>query len=186
MTNQVLTGATLADIAGAKRLLFESQTMVLASLQEKVNVNEQTVVKKVPVAERETKMKLIKQKLCGLLIEGPLEPGHSLLDLTAHMMNLNEIRYVAPEKCVSRTHEILNQKTPSKQIDVSAESLVVREKTDIPEMTVTSALQVQEAFQSRGISLVFADLVRCHDSYSRYITTLFSESSSPKPSTRIC
>ena len=70
MTTQVLTGATLADIAGPKRLLFESQTMVLASLQEKVSVNEQSTVKKVPIAEKETKMKAIKKRLCGLLIEG--------------------------------------------------------------------------------------------------------------------
>ena len=39
-------------------------------------------------------------------------------------------------------------------------------------MTVTSALQVQEAFQRRGIALVFADLVT-HESYTRYLTTLF-------------
>ena len=89
-----------------------------------------------------------------------------MLDLTAHMLNLNEIRYVPPEKCVSRTHEVLNQKTPSKQIDVSAESVIVREKTEVPEMAVTSALQVQEAFQRKGIALVFADLIE-HDCYSR-------------------
>ena len=34
VTGQLLTGATIADIAGAKRLLFESQAIVLASLQE--------------------------------------------------------------------------------------------------------------------------------------------------------
>jgi hypothetical protein len=32
VTGQLLTGATLADVAGAKRLLFESQTMVLVSV----------------------------------------------------------------------------------------------------------------------------------------------------------
>ena len=79
-TTNVLTGASLADIAGAKRLLFESQTMVLAALQEQVSISDHTAVKKIPVAERETKMKALKAQLCGLLIEGPLEPGHCLLD----------------------------------------------------------------------------------------------------------
>ena len=60
VTNQLLTGATIADIAGAKRLLFESQTMVLASLQEQVNATDASSIKKVPIAERETKMRAIK------------------------------------------------------------------------------------------------------------------------------
>jgi hypothetical protein len=172
VTNQLLTGATIADIAGAKRLLFESQTMVLASLQEQVNATDASSIKKVPIAERETKMKAIKKRLTGLLIEGPLEPGHSLLDTTASMMQLNEVKYIPPERCISRTHEVLNQKSPTKQLDISAEHLVVKEKQDTPDMTVTSALQVQEAFQRRGIALVFADLVT-HESYTRYLTTLF-------------
>jgi hypothetical protein len=68
------------------------------------------------------------------------------------MMQLNEIKYIPPEKCISRTHEVLNQKSPTKQLDISAENLVVKEKQDTPDMTVTSALQVQEAFQRRGIA----------------------------------
>ena len=172
VTNQLLTGATIADIAGAKRLLFESQTIVLASLQDQVNTTDSSAIKKVPIAERETKMRAIKKRLTGLLIEGPLEPGHGLLDTTASMMQLNEIKYIPPEKCISRTHEVMNQKSPTKQLDISAENLVVKEKQDTPDMTVTSALQVQEAFQRRGIALVFADLVT-HENYTRYLTTLF-------------
>ena len=172
VTNQLMTGATIADIAGAKRLLFESQTMVLASLQDQVNAADPSTIKKVPVAERETKMRAIKNRLTGLLIEGPLGPGHALLDTTASMMQLNEIKYIPPEKCISRTHEVLNQKSATKQLDISAESLIVKEKHDTPDMTVTSALQVQEAFQRRGIALVFADLIT-HESYTRYLTTLF-------------
>ena len=170
VTGQLLKGATIADIVGAKRLLFESQTIVLASLQDQVNAADASSIKKVPVAERETKMWAIKKRLTGLLIEGPLEPGHALLDTTASMMQLNEIKYIPPEKCISRTHEVLNQKPPTKQLDISAENL--HGKQDTPDMTVTSALQVKEAFQRRGIALVFADLVT-HESYTRYLTTLF-------------
>ena len=118
-------------------------------------------------------MTVIRKKLTGLLIEGPMEPGHHLLDLAAHMFQNSEIRYIAPEKCVSRTHEIMTQKVPTKQVDVSADSLVVKEKSEVPDMVATSALQVQESFQRRGIALVFADLIM-HDAYTRYLSTLFS------------
>jgi hypothetical protein len=173
LTSNILTGASVADIAGAKRLLFESQTMVLAALQDSVNTPDSTSIKKVPNAERETKMRLLKNKLNGLLIEGPLEPGHSLLDLAASMYQQNEVRYIPPEKSVSRTHEVLTQKSPSKMLDVSSESLIIKERAEVQDMVVSSALQVQESLQRRGLALVFADLVQ-HANYTRYLTTLFS------------
>ena len=173
LTTNILTGASVADLAGAKRLLFESQTMVLAALQDSVNAPDSTTVKKVPHAERETKMRALKNKLSGLLIEGPLEPGHSLLDLAASMYQRNEILYIPPEKSVSRTHEVLTQKSPTKMLDISSESLIVKEKTDVQDMVVSSALQVQESLQRRGLALVFADLIQ-HSNYTRYLTTLFS------------
>ena len=74
---------------------------------------------------------------------------------------------------MSRTHEVLHQKTPLKQIEVSAEALIVKENSSVPDGPVQSALQVQEALQRRGIGLVFADLIE-HERYSRYLTTLFS------------
>ena len=173
LTSNILTGASVADIAGAKRLLFESQTMVLAALQDSVNAPDSSSIKKVPNAERETKMRSLKNRLNGLLIEGPLEPGHSLLDLAASMYQQNEIRYIPPEKSVSRTHEVLTQKSPSKMLDISSESLIIKEKTEVQDMVVSSALQVQESLQRRGLALVFADLVQ-HANYTRYLTTLFS------------
>ena len=66
-TTNVLQGASLADIASAKRLLFESQTMVLASLQDQVHLDDSSSIKKVPSAERDAKMAVIRKKLSGLL-----------------------------------------------------------------------------------------------------------------------
>ncbi|CAL1145278.1 unnamed protein product [Cladocopium goreaui] len=167
-----LTACNSGRCCGGQKAAFRESDYVLASLQEQVSATDASTIKKVPVVERETKMKAIKKRLTGLLIEGPLEPRHALLDTAASMMQLNEIKYIPPEKCISRTHEVLNQKTPTKQLDILAENLIVKEKQDTPDMTVTSALQVQEAFQRRGIALVFADLIT-HENYTRYITTLF-------------
>ena len=165
--------ASLADVSSLKRLLFESQTLTLASLKDQVSSQDSLAVKRVPNIERESRMAHIKERLVGLLIEGPLEPSHSLLDLCANMATENEIAYIAPEKSVSRTHEVLHQKAPLKQVEVSAEALIVKENSSVPDGSVQSALQVQEATQRRGIGLVFADLIE-HDKYSRYLTTLFS------------
>ena len=54
--------------------------MVLASLQEQVNVNDANLVNKVPVAERESEMKALRRRLTGL---------------AAGMLQLNEVRYIS-------------------------------------------------------------------------------------------
>ena len=164
---------SLADSAALKRLLFESHTLVMASLKEQVVAPDSASTRKVPATERDSKMQNVKATLTGLLIEGPLDPGHSLLDACAQMQYTNEIKYLAPERCVSRMHEVTHQKSPAKQVEIDSDKLIVREKNEVPDETAQSALQVKEALERRGIGLVFADLVT-YTAYSKYLTSLFA------------
>ena len=171
--NNVLGAApSLGESASMKRLLFESQTLVLASLREQVTGVDQPHGKKIPDAEREERLAGLKASLTGILIEGPLEPSHSLLQLCVHQREVNQT-YIAPERCTSRVHEVTCGKTPTKQVALESERLVVKESANIPDETATSALQVLEALKRRGLAYTFADAVsfRCYD---RYLTQLFS------------
>ena len=172
---------TMADNAALKRMLFEAHTYVMASLKEQVFAPESAASKKVPPTERDAKMAQVKNTLGGLLIEGPLDPGHALLDACAQMSYSNEIKYLAPERCISRMHEVTHQKTPSKQVEIEADRLIVKEKQDVPDETAHSALQVKEALERRGIALVFADLVT-YTKYSKYLTSLFAHMHRDPPS----
>lgn len=163
----------LADAALVKRLLFEAHTLVLAALKEQVTAPEAAAAKKVPASEREFKMQNLKTALTGLNVEGPTEPGHSLLDSCAQMAHLNELKYLAPERCVSRLHEVTNAKTPSRQIEIESDKLVLKEHQDIPSENAHSGLQVKEALERRGLGLVFADIIS-HSCYTRYISALFA------------
>ncbi len=156
-----------------KRLIFEAHTLVLAALKEQVTAPESAAAKKVPASERESKMQNLRGLLTGLNIEGPTEPGHSLLDACAQMYHLNEIRYLAPEKCVSRLHEVTHAKSPLKQLEIESDKLVLKEHQDVPAETAHSGPQVKEALERRGLGLVFADLIT-HSSYTRYISALFA------------
>ena len=170
---EVNPAITLADGSALKRLLFESHTLVMASLKEQVIAPDSAASKKVPPTERDSKMRHVRNSLQGLLIEGPLDPGHSLLDACAQMHYTNEIKYLAPERCVSRMHEVTHGKSPAKQVEIDADRLIVKEKDEIPDETAHSALQVKEALERRGIGLVFADLIT-YTSYSKYLTSLFA------------
>ena len=90
-------------------------------------------------------MQLVRNNHPGLLIEGPLDPGHSsLLDACAQMHHTNEIKYLAPERCVSCMHEITQQKSPIKQVELDADRLIVKDKSEVPDEAAHSALQVKE------------------------------------------
>ena len=129
------------------------------SLKEQVVAPDSLATKKVPPTERDSKMQHVRNTHAGLLIQGPLDPGHSLLDACAQMHSTNEIKYLAPERFVSRLHEITQQKTPAKQVEIESDRLIVREKSEVPDEAAHSALQVKEALERRGVGLVFADLL---------------------------
>ena len=170
---EVNPGVTLADCSALKRLLFESHTLVMASLKEQVVAPDSAATRKVPPTERDSKMQHVRNSNAGLLIEGPLDPGHSLLDACAQMHHTNEIKYLAPERCVSRMHEITHQKSPTKQVEIDADRLIAKDKSEVPDEAAHSALQVKEALERRGVGLVFADLVT-FTTYSKYLAALFA------------
>ena len=146
--------------------------LVLASLKEQTTTPDAVANRKVPASERGSKMANIKTTLVGLNLEGANEPGHTLLDACSQMFHLNEIRDIPPEKCVSRLHAVTHAKQPTKQLELEADKLIIKEKQEIPSETASSALQVKEALERRGIGLVFADLVS-HAAYTRYLGSLF-------------
>ena len=60
-------GATLGGVANLRRLVFESQTQLLAILRDQVT-SADTTTRKIPQAEREARMNLVRQRLTGVLV----------------------------------------------------------------------------------------------------------------------
>lgn len=150
-----------------KRLLFEFQTLLLASLKDQITASQSTI-KRVPVAEREARMEVIKGQLTGLLLEGNLEPGHVVLDLAASMFQRNEIRYIPPERAFSRVHEVVHYKAPTIQLDIASDSLVLKETQKVCAVAANSAMQVSDALIRRGVALLFGDLID-FGKYQKYL-----------------
>ena len=96
----------LGAVASMKRLLFESQTQLLALLKEQVTSPDPNAPKKVPNAERESRLVNLRARLTGVLVEGHSEPDHSLVDAACHMYEQNQLRYIPLEKCFSRLAEL--------------------------------------------------------------------------------
>ena len=168
----IVPSASTACVASIRRLLFEAQTLAVQQLRLQLTSPE-SASKHVSEAERDRRMTHLRNTLVGLSIEGPLEPGRKLLDECAHQEATGQLKYMPPEKCVSRMHEVTFAKNPHKQISLDQNRLVVQDETDELTVPAPSALQAMEALKRRGIAYVFAQAVSWSE-YDRYVTRLFA------------
>ena len=104
-TNVLGAMATMQDVSSLRRLLFEAQTLVMAQLREQVSNPEMQMTRKLPPVEREAKMRQLRARLPGVLLEHQLEPSHALLNLVAQMWETKQLQYIEIAKLTSREHE---------------------------------------------------------------------------------
>ena len=165
-------GANAAGRACIRRLVFEAQTLVLADLRLQVS-DPEGASRKMPEAERERRLQQLRGRLPGVLIEGGMEPGRCVLEDCVRQESANQLKYLSPDRCVSRTHEVTHSKGASRQLELESSKLVIKETDDAMSMPTHSALQVQEALRRRGIAYVFAQCLS-FNAYEKYISRLFS------------
>ena len=179
---QLDPGATIGAVAALKRLLFESQTQLLAMLKEQVTNPEPTVARKVPQAERESRLANLRTRLAGVFVEGHAEPSHALLDLATQIYDQNVLRAIPLEKCYSRLTELsFAAKNHSKLLEVESSRIVVKDKEAEFESSVQSSYQLLEAMKRRGLALDFAG-VMSYTRHDKYVQMLFSHLNREPPS----
>ena len=171
---QLDPAATVGGVASLKRLLFESQTQLLALLKEQVTNPDPATAKKVPQAEKEARLANLRARLSGVLIEGHAEPAHSLLDQASQMYDQNILRYIPLEKCFSRLTELsVSTKAPAKHLEVESSKIVVKDREVDHEASVQSSYQALESFKRRGLALDFAGIMS-FSKHDRYVQLLFN------------
>ena len=122
--------ATIAEIYTVKRLVFESHTMLLAQLREQVSNPRASASRPLPAVEREAKLRDLRARLGGVVIEEQLEPSHHLIDLFSQQWEAKQREYVSPEKCTSREWEIMRGKS-NKQLSLDNEKLLIKEEKSV-------------------------------------------------------
>ena len=172
---------SIADLAAFKRVLFESQTLMMHSFKATAR-GEDATPKKMSAPEREARLELQRQTFRGLDISGPLEPAHSLYDLCASMVEKNEVAYIGPTKCLSRQQELLGNKPEKEiQLDASKTALIVKEQQSSAEINITSDLGLYQALQRRTLALDLTGIAT-YEVMRKWIDRLFAlYSQSPAP-----
>ena len=162
-----------------RRLLFESHTLVIASLRQTVEQKEDSAPRKVPQAERNERMEQVKRSLAGISVTGEYDPAHSLLDKATHMFEHNTIKYIEPAVCLSRSAEVLGE-SKDKRLALEGGSLVVRDKDNEMKTQTQTEMQLFYAFARRGIALQFADIMR-YEVHCQWTTFLFESMNREAP-----
>ena len=141
---------SIGEISSLRRLIFESQTLTVASLQLQVSDPDASSKQKMPEAERDVRLSNLRRSLPGLTIEGHMEPARCLLDATARIEASNQLVYIPPEKSVSRLFEVAQAKPSTKQVEIEASKLVIKDSSDPLEAPVNGSMAVFDAFRRRG------------------------------------
>ena len=166
--------------AEAPAPLSPGLALAAAELRDELTNPEGSSQRKVPDAERTKRLQLLKSSLNGIVLEGPLDPSHVLLDKAAGLERDNQLRFLAPETCTSRSWEITHGKPERPVLAFESNKLMVKPHSEVPECHPGSALQLQEALLRRGVALAFAQLVT-FPAYQKYVSALFVHFSREPP-----
>ena len=154
-TNIFGAGVSVGQTASLKRLHFESTTLVIASLKERIagDGTEVTSVRKVATAEKRARLEAQAGRLQGLRIEGELSPSHQLVDIANHILETGSIIWVAPSRCTKRDEEVqMAIKERSSSVQVENSQLKVAPNNDIQKADMDSDLKLRWCFQRRGVA----------------------------------
>ena len=173
--------ATIAESSAFKRLLFESQTLMMHRFKS-VAKGDDITPKRMAPPEREARLARQKQQLRGLDISGPTEPSHGLYDLCTSMIERNEISYISPSKCLSRQQELVGNKPEKEiQLDASKTALVIKEQPSVAEISINSDLALYQALVRRTLAMDLTGLAT-FEVMKRWVDRMFEiYSQSPAP-----
>ena len=160
---------TMGATASVRRLHFEAEVIVTASLKAAVEApsSDSSVPKPIPLAEKKVRMQKLRTELCGINVEGPHEPSQALIEECVQQYDNRTLKYIEPSKCTSRESELLAQKVDKRlQLDQNS-VLKVKDNKTVPDADAATAFALLQCLRRRGIAYEFAQLISftAHDKY---------------------
>ena len=144
---------TIGEISALRRLVFESQTLMIAQIKATVEGKSDEGATELAPAEREDRMKRQAERLRGLSLEGELECGYAGYDTVMKMLQDNAVTYLHPNRFPSRRFELLNEKKKQEILVTNNQSLAVKSNAQVPHCDTSSELLLLQALTRRALCL---------------------------------
>ena len=177
--------ATQGELALLRRLFFESHSVSMQDMKNRLERPTDAAPAKVLPAERAARYEEQCKRLKGLDLTGPMEPSNSLIDAVFAMVDSNELRYLPLHTLTSREQELLGEKEDADlkeySLRIKSGSIGLKEKLIDLKADLTSDLKVRFAMQRRALAFDQAGLIswELHD---KWISLLFHRmQESPPP-----
>lgn len=178
-------GATLGQTAMLRRLHFESTTLMIASVKQKVDseaADKADSVKRIPMAEKRHRLEQQERRLAGIKICGELEPSHQLLDLANNILETGALVWIAPSRCTKRADEVqLAIKERPSAVQVENQQLRVSQVPEEFRADHGSEIKLQWCWQRRGLAMDQCRLLswNVHDAWVHQLFRTLSQTAPP-------
>ena len=141
-----------------KKLLFESQTMSMGEIRQKMQPASEHLAKPLPASERLARSQRQQARITGLVYTPETTPSHYLVDLFNDQLELGVISWVAPEKCASRAEE-MQQSKKDRALQLTLDGQVkVQSKTSEVRCIASTDSKLRAAWQRRSLAMDMAGL----------------------------
>ena len=145
-----------------KRLIFEAQTLFIASLKAQVQSSgdgSKDPAKKLPPIERQSRIEAQRERLQGILIHGETEPSYELIDLCFAMIEEKVIKYIPPHRCTKRDTEIQDHSAKDKDILMLEKGQLVSKRNTLPSTSTSDALKLHNCLMRRALAFDISGLI---------------------------
>ena len=178
-------GVTLGQTAMLRRLHFESTTLMIASVKQKVDseaADKADMVKRIPIAEKRYRQEQQERRLAGIKITGELEPSHQLLDLANSILETGALVWIAPSRCTKRSDEVqMAIKERPSAVQVENHQLRVAQLAEDFKADHGSEIKLQWCWQRRGLAMDQCRLLswEIHDAWVHQLFRTLSQAAPP-------
>lgn len=151
--------------SGLRQLAYESLTVAVAAIRQRVESSADDTPQKLPPQEKDARLRVLQRAITGFEITGVYEPAHCVIDAYAQMVSDGAIRILPLSRCISREQELHSVKNDRSVITLEGQQLHVRNKGSEATADISTELKVHMAFIRRGLALEMAGLAsyRVHE-----------------------
>ena len=165
-------GATLGVQAALRQLAFESLTVAVAAIRQRVE-HPGEVARKLPAQEMDERLSKVRRQITGFTISGELEPAHMVINAFVQMLEEGALKTYPLSKCVTREQELNAVKADKQVLTLEGKEIQVNSKQLEVSSDLGNELRVQNAFIRRGIALEMSGLAT-YDVHERVTRDLMS------------
>ena len=148
------------EMSCVRRLFSESYANVAADIKNSVEATDDMPTRRLAPAERAERLRLQQQRLSGVNISGPYEPGDALVDRCIAMYDADRLQFIPWDVCTSREHEILQGSKKDQTLTFDSTGVLkLHKQSRVEPCSTATEIQVRYCLTRRALALEQANIV---------------------------